>query len=53
VCRDLEDMAEAKYGSGAINPVIRAALSGIAAYNFKGCTLHTLFRLPIHFTRDY
>ena len=33
--------------AGKDNPVFRAAPTGVAAFNFVGCTLYSLLRLPV------
>jgi ATP-dependent DNA helicase PIF1 len=43
-CARLQELAEQ---SGKGNPVVRAAPTGVAAFNIIGKTLHSLFRLPI------
>jgi hypothetical protein len=43
-CARLQELAER---SGRGNPVVRAAPTGIAAFNIVGRTLHSLFRLPV------
>ena len=43
-CARLQELAER---SRRGNPVIRAAPTGVAAFNIIGRTLHSLFRLPI------
>jgi hypothetical protein len=40
----LQELAEQ---SGKGNPVVRAAPTGVAAFNIVGRTLHSLFRLPV------
>ncbi|KID59396.1 ATP-dependent DNA helicase PIF1, partial [Metarhizium hybridum] len=40
----LEDMAAI---AGVRDPVLRAAPTGIAAHNFHGRTLHSLFKIPV------
>jgi ATP-dependent DNA helicase PIF1 len=44
ICAQLQELAR---HSGKGNPVIRAALTGVAAFNIVGRTLHSLFRLPV------
>jgi ATP-dependent DNA helicase PIF1 len=53
VCRSLEQQARNWYGESALNTVIWAAPSGIIAHAITGRTLHALFKLPIHYPRDY
>jgi ATP-dependent DNA helicase PIF1 len=43
-CARLQELAE---WSGKGNPVVRAAPTGVAAFNIVGRTLHSLFRLPV------
>jgi hypothetical protein len=43
-CARLQELAEQ---SGKGNPVVRAAPTGVAAFNIVGRTLHSLFRLPV------
>jgi ATP-dependent DNA helicase PIF1 len=43
-CARLQELAER---SGKGNPVVRAAPTGVAAFNIVGRTLHSLFRLPV------
>jgi ATP-dependent exoDNAse (exonuclease V) alpha subunit len=43
-CARLQELAEQ---SGKGNPVVRAAPTGVAAFNIIGKTLHSLFRLPV------
>ena len=43
-CARLQELAER---SGRGNPVVRAAPTGVAAFNIVGRTLHSLFRLPV------
>ena len=42
--KKVEDMATI---AGRKDPVLRAVPTGIAAYNFHGCTLYSLFKIPI------
>ena len=42
--KKVEDMATA---AGVRDPVLRAAPTGIAAHNFHGRTLHSLFKIPV------
>ena len=44
MCARLQELAER---SGKGNPVVRAAPTGVAAFNIVGRTLHSLFRLPV------
>ena len=44
LCKELERLA-ALYGF--VNPVLRAAPTGVAANGFSGKTIHSLFRIPI------
>ena len=44
MCSRLQELAEE---AGNLNPVIRAAPTGIAAFNITGKTLHSLLRLPV------
>jgi ATP-dependent DNA helicase PIF1 len=43
-CARLQELADR---SGRGNPVVRAAPTGVAAFNIVGRTLHSLFRLPV------
>jgi ATP-dependent DNA helicase PIF1 len=43
-CARLQELAQQ---SGRSNPVVRAAPTGVAAFNIIGRTLHSLFRLPV------
>jgi ATP-dependent DNA helicase PIF1 len=43
-CARLQELAQR---SGKGNPVVRAAPTGVAAFNIIGRTLHSLFRLPV------
>jgi ATP-dependent DNA helicase PIF1 len=43
-CARLQELAEQ---SSRGNPVVRAAPTGVAAFNIVGRTLHSLFRLPV------
>jgi ATP-dependent DNA helicase PIF1 len=43
-CARLQELADE---AGRGNPVVRAAPTGVAAFNFVGQTLHSLFRLPV------
>jgi ATP-dependent DNA helicase PIF1 len=43
-CARLQELAQR---SGQGNPVVRAAPTGVAAFNIIGRTLHSLFRLPV------
>jgi hypothetical protein len=43
-CARLQELAQR---SGRGNPVVRAAPTGVAAFNIIGRTLHSLFRLPV------
>jgi ATP-dependent DNA helicase PIF1 len=43
-CARLQEIADQ---SGRANPVVRAAPTGVAAFNIVGRTLHSLFRLPV------
>jgi ATP-dependent DNA helicase PIF1 len=43
-CAKVQEMATA---AGKANPVLRAAPTGIAAFNIIGKTLHSLLRLPV------
>ena len=43
-CARLQELAKR---SGKGNPVVRAAPTGVAAFNIVGQTLHSLFRLPV------
>lgn len=43
-CARLQELAQL---SGKGNPVVRAAPTGVAAFNIIGRTLHSLFRLPV------
>jgi hypothetical protein len=43
-CARLQELAQR---SGRGNPVVRAAPTGVAAFNIIGKTLHSLFRLPV------
>jgi hypothetical protein len=42
--KKVEEMATL---AGRKDPVLRAALTGIAAHNFHGHTLHSLFKIPV------
>ena len=44
ICARLQELAQ-QAGKG--NPVVRAAPTGVAAFNIVGRTLHSLFRLPV------
>jgi hypothetical protein len=44
ICARLQELAQQ---SGNSNPVVRAAPTGVAAFNIVGRTLHSLFRLPV------
>jgi len=44
ICAQLQELARQ---SGKGNPVVRAAPTGVAAFNIVGRTLHSLFRLPV------
>jgi hypothetical protein len=44
ICAQLQELAQR---SGKGNPVVRAAPTGVAAFNIVGRTLHSLFRLPV------
>jgi hypothetical protein len=44
LCARLQELAQR---SGKDNPVVRAAPTGVAAFNIIGKTLHSLFRLPV------
>ena len=44
LCARLQELARQ---SGKENPVVRAAPTGVAAFNIVGKTLHSLFRLPV------
>jgi ATP-dependent DNA helicase PIF1 len=44
LCARLQELAEE---AGQSNPVVRAAPTGVAAFNIVGRTLHSLFRLPV------
>jgi ATP-dependent DNA helicase PIF1 len=46
-CRKLSDMAKE---AGKEDPSFRAAPTGVAAHNFKGTTLHRMFKVPIQVT---
>ena len=43
-CARLQELAT---DAGLLNPVFRAAPTGIAAFNFIGKTIHSLLRLPV------
>jgi hypothetical protein len=43
-CACLQELA---MDAGLLNPVFRAAPTGIAAFNFTGKTIHSLLRLPV------
>ena len=44
ICARLQELAQE---SGLSNPVVRAAPTGVAAFNIVGRTLHSLFWLPV------
>ena len=44
ICARLQELAQQ---AGCCNPVLRAAPTGVAAFNIVGRTLHSLFRLPV------
>jgi ATP-dependent DNA helicase PIF1 len=44
LCARLQELAQQ---SGKENPVVRAAPTGVAAFNIVGKTLHSLFQLPV------
>jgi hypothetical protein len=44
ICARLQELAQQ---AGRPNPVLRAAPTGVAAFNIVGRTLHSLFRLPV------
>ena len=47
--KKVEDMATI---AGRKDPVLRAAPTGIAAHNFHGRTLHSLFKIPVKILRQ-
>ena len=44
ICARLQELAQQARHA---NPVLRAAPTGVAAFNIVGRTLHNLFQLPI------
>lgn len=43
-CAQLQELAQQ---AGKPNPIFRAAPTGVAAFNFRGKTFYSLFRLPV------
>ncbi|KAJ5894968.1 hypothetical protein N7495_006659 [Penicillium taxi] len=51
--KDLQNMAPTTTGGDQLNPVKRAAPTGVAAYGISGQTLHSMFKLPVVLASQY
>ncbi|KAF2838111.1 hypothetical protein M501DRAFT_914602, partial [Patellaria atrata CBS 101060] len=47
ICARLEQLSLVVQHGITINPIVRAALTGVTAHNINGRTIYALFRLPI------